>query len=152
MQIRANIHEKYNETELHVCKDRMDDEVRRLMDELHAMYDPAINGTDEVGNRCVIRPAEIITFYAEKQRVIALDASKKYTIPKTLVELEQELHDYGFFRISKSELVNLHRIRSLDLSVTGTIRVIMKNGYETYASRRNVSRLKEQLAGKKIGG
>jgi hypothetical protein len=35
MQIRANIHEKFNETELHVCKDRMDDEVRRLMDELH---------------------------------------------------------------------------------------------------------------------
>ncbi len=148
MQISANIHERYKETELHVCKDRMDDEVRRLMDELHAMYDPAVSGTDEVGNRCMIPPGEIFTFYAEKQRVIAVDAGKKYTVQKTLQELEQELKAYGFFRISKSELVNLHRIRSLDMSVTGTIRVIMKNGYETYASRRNVSRLKEQLAGK----
>ena len=31
------------------------------------------------------------------------------------------------------------------MSVTGTIRIIMKNGYETYASRRNVAKLKEKL-------
>jgi DNA-binding LytR/AlgR family response regulator len=38
------------------------------------------------------------------------------------------------------------KIKSLDMSVTGTIRVIMKNDYETYVSRRNVARIKERLA------
>ena len=145
MRIRTNIQERYTETELHVCKNVQDDEVLRIVGELHAMYDPTITGTDEVGNRTVISPGDIITFYAEKQKVYALGGEKKYTLAKTLTELERELSNCGFFRSSKSELVNLRKIRSLDLGVTGTIRVIMKNGYETYTSRRNVSKLKDLL-------
>ncbi len=145
MIIKANIRDQFQETELHVCKDRMDDEVRRIVDELHGMFDPTINGMDEVGNRCVIRPAEIVSFYAEKQKVIALGVEKKYTVQKTLQELETEFESCGFVRISRSELVNLHRIKSLDMSLTGTIRVIMQNGYETYTSRRNVTHLKERM-------
>ena len=145
MHIKAQINEKFKETELHVCKDSLDDEVKRIVDELHAMYDPALNGTDEQGNRCVLTPGELVSLYAEKQKVYALDTEKKYIIPKTLQELEKQLGSCGFIRISKSEIVNMRKIRSIDMSVTGTIRVIMKNGYETYTSRRNVSRLKEML-------
>ena len=145
MQIKTNINERYRETELHVCKNILDDEVKKIVSELHAMYDPVLNGTDELGNRCVITPGDVVTFFAEKQKVYALDASKKYSIPQTLQELEKKLESYGFVRISKSEIVNMRRIKSLDMSVTGTIRVIMKNGYETYTSRRNVARLKEAL-------
>ena len=50
MLIRTNINERFKETELHVCKDTMDDEVRRIVGELHAMYDPSLSGTDEAGN------------------------------------------------------------------------------------------------------
>jgi len=145
MLIRTNINERYKETELHVCKDTMDDEVRRIMGELHAMYDPSLSGTDEAGNKCMIQPGDIVTFYAEKQKVFAKDAEKKYTIQRTLTELEKELESFGFVRISKSEIVNIRKIKSLDMSFTGTIRVIMKSGYETYTSRRNVAKLKELL-------
>ena len=31
------------------------------------------------------------------------------------------------------------------MSITETIRLVMKNGYETYVSRRNVVRIKERL-------
>ena len=50
-----------------------------------------------------------------------------------------------FFRISKSEIVNLKKIRRLDMSVTGTIKVILSDGTETYTSRRNVTKLKNCL-------
>ena len=145
MLIKTNINDRYKETELHVCKDTMDEEVKRILGELHAMYDPSVAGTDERGNRCMIQPADIVTFYAEKQKVFAKDNEKTYTIPRTLSDLEKELESYGFVRISKSEIVNLRKIKSLDMSFTGTIRVIMKNGYETYTSRRNVAKLKELL-------
>jgi len=145
MLIKTNINERYTETELHVCKDKLDDEVRRIVGELHAMYDPSLAGTDDLGNRCMIQPADIITFYAENQKVFARDTAKTYTIPRTLSDLEKDLETYGFVRISKSEIVNLRKIKSLDMSFTGTIRVIMKNGYETYTSRRNVAKLKELL-------
>ncbi len=145
MLIKTNINDRYKETELHVCKDTMDEEVKRILGELHAMYDPSVAGTDERGNRCMIQPADIVTFYAEKQKVFAKDNEKTYTIPRTLSDMEKELESYGFVRISKSEIVNLRKIKSLDMSFTGTIRVIMKNGYETYTSRRNVAKLKELL-------
>ena len=41
--------------------------------------------------------------------------------------------------------MNIRKIKSLDMSISGTIRILMKNGHETYVSRRNVSKLKERL-------
>ena len=141
MQIKSEINEKYRELEVHVCHEVMNEEVKSVMGQLHALFDASLTGTDEVGNRCVIKPAEVISFYAEGQRVMAMDDKKKYVISKKLYELEKEYEPLCFVRISKSEIVNYKKIRSLDVSLTGTIKVIMKNGYETYTSRRNVSKL-----------
>ncbi|MBR5420107.1 MAG: LytTR family transcriptional regulator DNA-binding domain-containing protein [Lachnospiraceae bacterium] len=153
MQIRSEINNRYREMELHVCNNEMTDEVKSVMDQLHSYFDTSLTGTDEAGNRCILRPAEIFSFYSEGQKVIAMDASKRYTVSRKLYELEEEFKKLNFIRISKSEIVNYRRIRSLDLSLSGTIRVIMKNGYETYSSRRNVARLKELLLQtKKAGG
>lgn len=145
MLIKAEINKKYREMELHVCKDSLDEAVREMMDELHVLFDTSFAGTDERGNRCMLSQADILSFYAQKQRVFALLPDGRYTISKKLYELEKELDPSSFIRISKSEIVNLHKIKSLDLSVTGTIKVIMKNGYETYTSRRNVSKIKERM-------
>lgn len=145
MDIKTVIHERYNETEIHVCKDHLDDEVRSIVDTLHSMYDTAFTGTDEVGNRCRLRPGEIFSFYAEGQHVIALGSDRRYTLNEKLYRLESQLESQGFVRISKSELVNFRKIKALDLGVTGTIKVILRNGYETYTSRRNVAKIKELL-------
>jgi DNA-binding LytR/AlgR family response regulator len=145
LKIRSDIQDKYKETEIHVCKDRADEEVRRLLGELHTLFDETLAGMDDVGNRCSFRPTEILSFYAEGQKVYALGADKRYSVTEKLYELEAKLGNHGFVRISKSEIVNFRQIRNLDLSLTGTIRVTMKNGYETYASRRNVAKIKEML-------
>ena len=145
MQIKSEIHEKYKELEIHVCKDELNEEVREVMRNLHSFFDSSLTGTDELGNRCVLHPAELFSFYAEGQRVMAMDSSKKYVVSGKLYEYEKEYEAIGFIRISKSEIVNYRRIKSLDMSLTGTIKVIMKNGYETYTSRRNVTKLKKLL-------
>ena len=145
MKIKTEINSKYSEIELHICSSEISDEVRRITGELHMMYDESLTGTDEKGNRRILRPGEIVSFYSEGQRVIALGEEERYVIPSKLYELEEELTQSHFIRISKSEIVNIRKIRSLDMSITGTIRIIMKNGYETYASRRNVSKLKARL-------
>ena len=145
MQIKSEIDEKYKEIEVHVCHDKMNEEVKSVMGQLHALFDASLTGTDEVGNRCVIHPSEVTSFYAEGQRVMARDDTKTYVISKKLYELEKDYENLCFVRISKSEIVNYKKIRSLDVSLTGTIKVIMKNGYETYTSRRNVAKLKELL-------
>ncbi len=143
MLIKAEIDERYKETEIHVCNREKTEEVKQLLTELHNFYDTALMGTDERGNKVRISPRELVSFYAEGQKVFALGAKEKYAVNRKLYELEKELESIGFARISKSELVNIKRIKSMDLSLAGTIRIIMNTGYETYTSRRNVAKLKE---------
>ena len=50
-----------------------------------------------------------------------------------------------FLRISKSEIINLRKIERLDMSITGTIKVVLTDGTETFTSRRNVTKLKKSL-------
>ena len=148
MLIRSEIDPKYQELELHVCKDAMDEEVVRTLGDLHALFDESIRAVDERGNQLLLPLVGIYSFFAEGQRVYALDEKQKYVVSAKLYELEEK-YEESFVRISKSELVNVKKIKSLDLSLTGTIKVLMKNGYETYSSRRNVAKIRERLALKK---
>lgn len=148
MLIKSEINPKYDELEIHVCKNVADSEVNSTLETLHSVFDKTINGIDERGNVCTVKPSEVISFFAEGQKVFALKDNGKYSVSLKLYELEEELGKSFFVRISKSELVNIKKIRKLDLSLTGTIRVVMKNGYETYTSRRNVSKLKNILKDK----
>lgn len=145
MKIFAETDKKYEEIELHVCNNALTDEVRAIVGELHEIYDFNIPGTDEIGNKRMIRRAEILSAYSEGQRVMILTSDGRYAVQKKLYELENELGDTNFIRISKSEIVNIRKIKSLDMSVTGTIRLVLKTGYETYVSRRNVAKIKEKL-------
>ncbi|MBO6159197.1 MAG: LytTR family transcriptional regulator DNA-binding domain-containing protein [Firmicutes bacterium] len=150
MKIRTEISSKYAEIELHICHNEINDEVRNISSELHMMYDESLTGTDERGNRRLLRPGEITAFYSEGQRVIALGEKERYMISNKLYELEESLTKTHFIRISKSEIVNIRKIRSLDMSLSGTIRILMKNGHEAYVSRRNVSKLKERLKAERM--
>ena len=153
MLIKTIISPSYPEPELHVCSSELNREVKTILNELHSLYDDRLTGTDRRGDRCLFSPASMISFYAEGKKVTALGDGESYTVAQKLYELEERLSGCGFVRISKSEIINARRIRKLDMSLTGTIRILMQNGYETYASRRNVARLKELLMRKNgIGG
>ncbi|MBO4608580.1 MAG: LytTR family transcriptional regulator DNA-binding domain-containing protein [Lachnospiraceae bacterium] len=145
MKISAEIKEQFKELEVHVCNDELNDEVKSVMGRLHTLFDSYLSATDEAGNKCMIHPMDVYSFYSEGQKVFVLDKDKKYVVQRKLFELEKEFESLSFVRISKSEIVNYKKIRSLDMSLSGTIRVVMKNGYETYTSRRNVSKIKQLL-------
>ena len=149
MLIRSRIDPKYRELELHICKDRLDDEVARIESELHAMFDESLRAVDERGNQLLLPLVDVYSFFAEGQRVFAMDEKQRYVISKKLYELEEQ-YEESFVRISKSELVSIKKIKSLDLSLTGTIKVVMRNGYETYSSRRNIVKIRERLALKNV--
>ena len=151
MRIKPEIDEKYKAMELHVCNFELSEEVRGILRELHEIYDIRLPGTDAYGNRCMLNPAEIISAYAQGQKVMLLGIDGTYTVQKKLYELEEELGERIFVRISKSELVNIRKIKNLDMSMAGTIRIVMKNGYETYVSRRNVARIKNRLLSERQG-
>lgn len=91
----------------------------------------------------LLRQEEVVRIYTEKRRVLAESSRGTFVLRERLYELEERLGDREFVRISNSEIVNRRRIESLDYSLTGTIRLRLEGGNETYVSRRYVSRIKK---------
>jgi len=145
MKISAVINERFTNTEVHVCKDRMDDEVKNLVSTISEFLNDDIYAVKENGDHVSVSLYEAVLFFAENAKVYVRTAKEEYIVPCKLYELEERLKDKEFFRTSKSELVNIRMIKQLDMSLSGTIRVIMKDGSEVYTSRRNVTKLKQVL-------
>ena len=62
-----------------------------------------------------------------------------------LYELEQQLADSGFFRVSKSCLVCLKKIKSLKADIDRRIRITMENDEQIIASRMYADELRRKL-------
>ena len=97
------------------------------------------------GERRWLSPGEVLRFYGEEKAVRAETAEGVFTVPLRLYELEEQLKPFRFARISHSEIVNLGKVRSLDLKLSGTVRLTLEGGAVCYASRRYVKRIREAL-------
>ena len=93
----------------------------------------------------IIDQNDIIHIYASNSKVYAVTEGGELTLRLRLYELEERLDDKIFIRISNSELINIKKIKEFDLSFSGTICVILKDGTATYVSRRYVSKIKKTL-------
>lgn len=92
-----------------------------------------------------LMPEDIYRIYTEGQQITAETRSGNFTLRQRLYELEQRLQDQDFIRISQGEIINLGLTQEFDLQFSGTIRVKMQNGAETYVSRRYVKKIKQSL-------
>ena len=62
-----------------------------------------------------------------------------------LYELEQQLVERDFLRISKQSIVNLRKIRSLKTDVNRKIRITLQNGEQIVVSRMYSDELRRKL-------
>lgn len=65
-----------------------------------------------------------------------------------LYEFEELSENCGwtdFIRISNTDIVNFSKITSLDMSISGVVKVNLINGSKTVISRRFVTKIKKQL-------
>ncbi len=145
MRVRARIDKSYETLEIQVCSKELTSQVKQLVEDISAFVNEGISGTDFRGEKVMLSIKDILRFYSENQKVMVQDTNGVYSIQEKLYELEEKLDAGQFFRISKSEIVNLKKIKRLDMSIAGTIKVILSDGTETYTSRRNVTKLKQCL-------
>ncbi len=93
----------------------------------------------------ILKPSELIRIFTDGGKTVAVTENGTYDLRLRLYEAEQRLYGSRFVRISKSEIVNLHKVKSFDLSFTGTICIRFLNGGVTYVSRRYVQEIKRIL-------
>lgn len=143
MKVRLHIDKKYEEPQVVICAGARTPDVLRLKESIENLS-ATVTGFER-GEAVVLRCDEVARFYAERDRVYAQRGDKAYALREKLYELEERLDPARFVRISRFEIVNLRRIVKLDTSLTGTIRVLMEGGVQTYVSRRNVARIRRTL-------
>lgn len=88
--------------------------------------------------------ADVYCFISENNKIYALCEKERYLLKQRLYRLEENLPD-NFIKINQSCIANIKKIKKFDASFTGTLKVIFKNGYTDYVSRRNVKNVKERL-------
>ena len=144
MKILLDIQEKYEDIEVHICSDTKTKDVLSLRDLLEGMFNEKITVHKNQETKSVTT-YEIVRIYSENKKVYLRTQKYTYEVRDRLYSLEESLRDQGFVRISNSEIVNISQIEKLDMSYTGTIKMYMKNGDETFVSRRYVSKIKDVL-------
>ena len=145
MIIKTLINEKYTTPEIHILNASRDENIEALARRIREVVNDDISVLAPGGDKCMISGFDIVRFYAEGSKIMVDANGQKYSIPQKLYELEENLDSKLFFRISKSEIINLKKIQRLDMNIAGTIKIIMKDNSESYTSRRNVAKLKQVL-------
>lgn len=87
----------------------------------------------------------IETIYTEDGKVFARVNESIYLIRKRLYELEEILNPDKFVRISNSEIVNMRKVKKINLKLTGTIILYFATNNKAYVSRRYLKKIKEYL-------
>ena len=91
-----------------------------------------------------LEPQDIYCFTVEGGRLYAIGENEKYLIKARLYNIE-EILDKSFIKINQSSIANVKKIQKFDASISGTLKVIFKNGHTDYVSRRNVKNVNERL-------
>ncbi len=144
MQVEVKLDKTVTEPKVIILTDRMSEEVNALVQMLSETEPKLIAGFRD-DTVTVLDEQEILRIYAAGGKVYAVLPSGEYVLRLRLYEAEERLKQRQFVRISNSEIINLKKARSFDLSFTGTICVVLSDGSRTYVSRRYVSRIKEVL-------
>ena len=87
---------------------------------------------------------EVTRFHAEEKYVVVRKGQEEYLLDDSLNALEQRLASHGFFRVHRSELVNLARVRTLRLEDDGAV-IELDDGQQAPVSRRQLPELKARL-------
>ena len=87
---------------------------------------------------------DVVCFISENNKVFALIGDKKYQIKYRLYQLE-ELNLNIFIKINQSCLANKTKIKRFETTIGGALKVVFKNGYIDFISRRELKNVKKRM-------
>lgn len=93
----------------------------------------------------IVNVTDVFRIYTGNQKVYIQTHQGEYAIRYRLYELEAALDKKQFLRISNSEIVNIKKIRDIDLSIIGRICISFADNTQTYVSRRYIPKIKKSL-------
>lgn len=143
MKITINIDEKVSETEIQINCNQLTDEIENIMATLRILNQQMMVSKEEENHLLDVSRISYIESLERKTFVYTED--DVYESKLKLYEMEEKLCRSGFFRISKSCLVNLKYIKSIRNDVERRLRLTLKNGEQVLVSRQYAEEIKRRL-------
>lgn len=144
MEIEVKLDPQYTVPKVIVLTDRLTEEINELVARLSEETPQLIAGFQGEILR-LIEPQELLRVYSSDKKVIAVTADGEFALRQRLYEMEERLAGTKLVRISNSEIINMAKVRSFDLSIAGTICATLSDGTKAYVSRRYVTKIKKIL-------
>ena len=115
--------------------------MNKVADPISAMWEV----DDESGATVTLSEEDIIIVSVDNKRLRITADDGTYWLKMTLTDIETALNPSMFLRVSRYDIVNLHKVQRFDFSVAGTLRIEMEGGREAWASRRFIPAVRERL-------
>ena len=143
MKIEIDINEKYSDTEVTIRSGKLTGDVEKLI-ALMRMVNKQIAVKQEE-ETYLLDTEKIMYFESVDRKTFVYTEKEVYETDLKLYELEQDLFENDFLRISKQTIVNIRMIKSLKTEINRKIRVTLKNGEQIIASRMYSDELRRKL-------
>ncbi|MGO3732610.1 MAG: LytTR family DNA-binding domain-containing protein [Vagococcus sp.] len=142
MKVILNIDEKYEDTEIMIQTNAMSSEIEHIVRICDNYNNKPIFGVDSTA-LIPLKIEKVIRFFTSDKKVYCELNDRTLLVKHPLYQLEHSFQT--LIRISNSELINPDYIEELELSFSGTIKIMLSNGSDTYSSRRYMKELKRRL-------
>lgn len=143
MKIEIFVDEEATDLQISVTCKQLSPDIEKILATLRMMnHQLTARKNDEI---YLLDIADVIYIESLDRKCFIYTADEIYESDFRLYELEQQLEEYGFVRVSKSFLIHLQKIHSLKADINRKIRITMSNGEQIIASRQYANELKKRL-------
>lgn len=143
MRINLDISDQYDDTEIIIRAPHLSGDIERMV-AIMRMIDMQI-AVNRDGETFLLDTDKILYVEGVERKTFVYTNSETYESELKLYEIEQELVQRDFLRISKQVIVNLRKIKSLKTDVNRKIRITLQNGEQIVVSRMYSDDLRRKL-------
>lgn len=143
MKISINIDESMQDTEIQISCNQLTPEIEKILATLRILNQQLMVTKNEETH--LLDVSKIIYIEAVERKTFVYTKDEYYESKLKLYEMEERLLACGFFRISKSNLVQLRMIKSLKNDLDRKLRLTLENGEQIMVSRQYAEELKRRL-------
>lgn len=134
--------EKSNQLEIVIRCNKIDDQVKRII----SLFEDKQFVIGKLNNRSYqIKIDEIYYFEVNEDRSFIYCKDKVYETKLRLYELEKQLDEQLFVRISKSIILNLNKLDNIRTLLNGRYEAVLVNDERLIITRHYVSSFKEKF-------
>lgn len=143
MKITINTEASVKDTEIFITCNHLTPEIERIISMLRILELQLTGKRD--GENYIIDASQVLYADTADKKTFLYTEKEVYETDLHLYELEERLAQAGFFRASKSCIINFKHIVSIKAELDRKIRVTLTNGEKLMISRQYAEQVKKRL-------